>query len=183
MDLGPLPEDLIASYVGNGAPVLLRRAMGPEASDEQVATALDYFIRYYHEHCLDKTVLYPGALDTLRAAHEKKIHLAILTNKPVRISNVILEGLGVKELFFQVYGGNSFPTKKPDPQGLRALIEESKSDAASTVMVGDSSVDIMTARNANVYAVGMTYGLSPESLREVPPDMLLHRMDELIPHL
>ncbi len=183
MELAELPGELVASFVGNGAPVLIRRAMGPEASDEAVDIALEYFIRHYHEHCLDATRLYPGALETLNAAREKRIHLAVLTNKPVRISNVILDGLGLEGVFFRVYGGNSFPAKKPDPIGIETLRGETSVAAERTVMVGDSSVDIQTARNAGVYSVGLTYGLQPESLREVPPSLLLDRMEDLIPHL
>lgn len=183
MELPALPGELVASFVGNGAPVLIRRAMGPEASDEAVDIALEYFIRHYHEHCLDATRLYPGALETLNAAREKRIQLAVLTNKPVRISNVILDGLGLEGVFFRVYGGNSFAAKKPDPIGIETLRGETSVAAERTVMVGDSSVDIQTARNAGVYSVGLTYGLQPESLREVPPSLLLDRMEDLIPHL
>ena len=183
MALPELPGELVASYVGNGAPVLIRRAMGTEASDHAVESALEYFISHYHEHCLDATRLYPGAMDTLNAAREKGIRLAVLTNKPVRISNVILDGLGLEGVFFRVYGGNSFPAKKPDPIGIDTLRAETSAVAERTVMVGDSSVDIQTARNAGVYSVGLTYGLQPESLREVPPTLLLDRMEDLIPHL
>lgn len=183
MQLPSLPGDLVASFVGNGAPVLIRKAMGAEATDAQVETALDYFIRYYHDHCLDATRLYPGTLETLQSAKERKIQLAILTNKPVRISHVILDGLGLEGTFFRIYGGNSFPSKKPDPIGIDTLREESKIAADRTVMVGDSSVDIQTARNARVFSVGLTYGLQPESLQVVPPDLLLDRMEDLIPHL
>lgn len=183
MNLPELPGSLIASYVGNGAPVLIRKAMGPDASEELVAEALDYFVRYYHDHSLDNTRLYPGCQAVLDAAREKDIACAILTNKPVRISRHILDGLGVSQYFFQVYGGNSFPTKKPDPQGLHSLVSEARVQHGETLMIGDSSVDIMTARNAATRSVGLTYGLQPESLREVPPDILLDRMEDLIPHL
>lgn len=183
MQLPHLPGDVVASYVGNGAPVLIRKAMGVEATDQQVETALDFFIRYYHDHCLDATRLYPGAQQTLDMAREKMINLAVLTNKPVRISNIILDGLGLEGVFFRVYGGNSFPAKKPDPIGIDTLRNESGTDAERTLMVGDSSVDIHTARNAKVFSVGLTYGLQPDSLRDVPPDLLLDRMEDLIPHL
>lgn len=183
MQLDALPEALIASYVGNGAPVLIRRAMGPEASDELVEAALAYFIDHYNTHCLDRTVLYPGVLQTLAAARERNIALAVLTNKPVRISNVIVDGLGVGSYFFRVYGGNSFDQKKPDPIGIHKLREESNTPAPKTVMIGDSHVDIQTAINAQVRSVGLTYGLQPESLNTTPPDLLLDRMEDLIPYL
>ncbi len=183
MNLPPLPGPTVASYVGNGAPVLIRKAMGPDASEPLIEEALDFFISHYNDHCLDTTRLYPGTLDTINAAREKNIQLAVLTNKPVRISNVIVDGLGLNGVFFRVYGGNSFAQKKPDPIGIDTLRSESSTPADRTVMIGDSSVDINTARNAKVFSVGLTYGLQPESLIEVPPDLLLDRMEDLIPHL
>jgi len=179
LEMPPLDHALIATYVGNGAPVLIRRAMGPEASQEDIDRALDFFIRYYAQHCLDFTVLYPGvkeALDRLRGA---EVPMAILTNKPVRISYRILEGLGLGEHFFRVYGGNSFERKKPDPVGIDTLLEESGLARESAVMVGDSAVDMRTARNANVQACGVTYGFQPESLKETPPDILVNDLREL----
>ncbi|MDX2269957.1 MAG: HAD-IA family hydrolase [Bryobacter sp.] len=183
LDLPPLPGPTIASYVGNGAPVLIRKALGPTASDETIAAALDYFIRYYHDHSLDQTRLYPGCQEVLAAARARQIPCAILTNKPVKISHHILAGLKVAPYFFQVYGGNSFATKKPDPEGLLSLIREANVSPAHTYMIGDSSVDIQTARNAQTFAVGLTYGLQPESLITVPPDLLLDRMEDLLPYL
>lgn len=181
--LAPLPDATVASYVGNGAPALIQRAMGPQASEAQVAEALDYFVRYYHDHCLDSTRLYPGCLEVLDRARGRGIDLAILTNKPVRISNIILEGLGVREYFFQVYGGNSFAEKKPHPIGIESLMRESRRTTVETVMVGDSAVDINTAINARVRSVGLLYGLQPDSLRETPPTLLLERMEDLLPYL
>src|SRR5262245_19585166 len=105
MGMGPIPNEKVYSYVGNGAPMLIRRVLGPEASEEDIAKALEYFIHYYHDHRLDFTVLYPGvseALDSLAAANVK---MAVLTNKPVRISNLIVEGLNVAHHFGRVYGG------------------------------------------------------------------------------
>ncbi|WP_238325904.1 HAD family hydrolase [Bryobacter aggregatus] len=183
MQMPPLDESLIASYVGNGAPVLIKRAMGEDASQGRVEEALEYFIKYYHDHCLDETRLYPGIAETLQAAQERDIRLAILTNKPVRISNIILDGLGLGSTFFRVYGGNSFLMKKPDPIGIDTLRAESGTPADQTLMIGDSHVDIQTARNAKVYSVGLTYGLQPESLITTPPDLLLDRIEDLIPHL
>ena len=125
MGLPAISEELVSSYVGNGAPVLMRRALGPEASEADVAHGLEFFLKYYKAHMLDNTCLYPGvkeALDRLRAADVK---MAVLTNKPVRISRSIVEGLGLEQHFFQVYGGNSFEQKKPDPIGIETLLSES----------------------------------------------------------
>src|SRR6266404_8652056 len=149
MGMGPIDHELVYSYVGNGAPVLVRRVLGPEASDLDAQRALDFFIRYYGQHCMDNTTLYAGVKDALDSLRGKAI-MAVLTNKPVRISNHILRGLSVGEHFFRVYGGNSFQQKKPDPIGIATLLNETGLPPESAVMVGDSAVDVRTARNAGI---------------------------------
>jgi len=180
MGLGPLTPEIVATYVGNGAPVLIRRALGPEAPQADVDRALDYFIRFYNEHCLDETRLYPGVAETLDAIHESGGRLAVLTNKPVRISNRIVDGLGLSNLFFRVYGGNSFAEKKPHPSGILHLMSESGVSKERTLMVGDSHVDIETAKNAKCKSCGVTWGFQPESLKLVPPDYLVSSASEII---
>jgi phosphoglycolate phosphatase len=179
LDLPPLEHELIYSYVGNGAPVLIRRALGPEASEEVVNNALEYFLSYYREHMLDYTVLYPGVRQTLEKLDNGERRLAVLTNKPVRISAAILEGLSVGRHFFRVYGGNSFEQKKPNPVGIETLLREAGARKERTLMVGDSAVDVQTARNAGIPCCGVTYGFQPESLAECPPDFLIERMDQI----
>jgi len=177
--LEPLPHETVYSYVGNGAPVLIRKALGPAAGDEQVEKGLQFFLNYYRWHMLDNTRLYPGVAESLENwAGGKK--LAVLTNKPERFSRMILEGLGVSSLFARVYGGNSFETKKPDPFGLNRLMGELEVAPSRTLMVGDSAVDVQTARNAGVRSCGVTYGLQPETFQEHPPDLLIDRMEELV---
>jgi len=104
----------------------------------------------------------------------------VLTNKPIRFTLQMLEGLGLDLHFFRVYGGNSFPEKKPDPTGLNALIAESRSDRERTVMVGDSAVDVQTSRNAGARACGVRWGFQPETFVTSPPDFLIDDMRELI---
>jgi phosphoglycolate phosphatase len=111
--------------------------------------------------------------------HESGVKLAVLTNKPVRISQAILDDLGVADLFFQVYGGNSFPEKKPHPMGLEKLMTESATGRERAVMVGDSAVDVKTAKNASVFALGVTFGFQPDTFAAEPPDALIHHMTEL----
>ena len=176
-------RDSIYSYVGNGAPVLVRRALGPEPSEAEAARALDFFIRYYVQHCLDNTTLYPGVRNALERLRGAGLQMAVLTNKPVRISNDIVRRLGVAECFFRVYGGNSFEQKKPHPAGIEALLQESGLSRAETVMVGDSAVDILTARNASVRACGVTYGFQPETFQAEPPDFLVDNMEQLADHV
>src|SRR6266404_5091158 len=178
MKLPPLSDEIISSYVGSGAPVLIRRAL-PDASDHDAVLALRYFLDYYREHMLDATTLYPGvreALDRLRDAH---VPMAILTNKPVRFSMHLINGLELEKHFFRIYGGNSFEEKKPHPIGIETLVAESGADRARTVMVGDSAVDVRTARNANVRACGVSWGFQPETFAEVPPDFIIDDLSQL----
>ena len=179
MGMPPLEDERVCSYVGNGAPVLIRRLLGPEASEAQVQEALEFFIEYYGEHKLEYTVLYPGVREALDRLREARVEMAVLTNKPVRISRAIVEGLGVGAHFRQVYGGNSFDFKKPHPIGVETLMKECGAAPDRTMMVGDSSVDIQTARNALVKSCGVTYGFQPETLQTVPPDLLVDRMEDL----
>ncbi len=179
MGLDPIDEQVAASWVGNGAPVLIRRAMGPEASDAEVDRALVYFLGWYREHMLDNTVLYPGVRDGLDQLRDAGMKMAVLTNKPVRFSRDLVAGLGLAEHFFQIYGGNSFEQKKPHPIGIDTLREEAGSAPDRTLMVGDSAVDIRTARNAGVPCCGVTWGLQPESLKIDCPDLLVSEMEQL----
>lgn len=179
MDLAPIAADLVASYVGSGAPVLIRRLLGPDASEADVQRALSFFLDYYREHMLDNTYLYPGVREALDRLHVAGLQMAVLTNKPVRFSQALVQGLGLGSHFFRIYGGNSFEQKKPDPVGILTLLEESGAAKERTIMVGDSNVDVRTARNAQVMACGVTYGFQPESFEQDPPDLMVDDMQQL----
>jgi phosphoglycolate phosphatase len=175
---GPLPNEQVYSFVGNGAPVLVKRAMGPDASDEEVGQALEFFLDYYRHHALDHTVVYPEVGDALQRMRAAGATLAVLTNKPVKISHRIMQGLGLSSLFFRIYGGNSFDHKKPHRIGIDTLREEAGIAAPDTWMVGDSYVDVQTARNAGVAACGVSWGFQPETFREFPPDILVDHLED-----
>jgi phosphoglycolate phosphatase len=181
-----LPEAVIASYIGDGVSMLVRRALGdPEGDshDEQYVTeAIAFFLNYYRIHKLDYTYVYPGVLESLEAIHttHPEILMAVLTNKPVRPSRDICDHFDLSRFFFQNYGGNSFHTKKPDPHGLQTLIAEATVLAgyaitpAETIMIGDTDIDILTARNCGARSIGCTFGLKPHSLAAASPDHLAH---------
>jgi phosphoglycolate phosphatase len=99
--------------------------------------------------------------------------MAILTNKPVRPAQGICQGLGMADYFLHIYGGDSFPAKKPDPLGLRTLMRQTGAKPEETVMIGDSKVDVQTARNAGVWSLGCAFGFGPQNLMETPPDVLV----------
>lgn len=176
-----LPNEVVASYIGDGAPMLVRRALGDPQDEDFVKTALEYFMSYYREHKLDNTFVYPGVLDTLQAIRQRgALKMAVLTNKPVNPSKGICEGLGLSEFMSQIYGGNSFQTKKPDPHGARVLLEEHGAKPDEAIMIGDSQNDVLTADNAGMFSIGVSYGLSPESLKIHPPDVMIDKAEELL---
>lgn len=175
----PLADETVYSYVGNGAPVLVRRAL-PDRPEEEIQRGLGYFLEYYRDHMLDATTLYPGVREALDELLAGNVKMAVLTNKPVRFSEHLIKGLGLDGHFFRIYGGNSFEEKKPHPKGIELLMEESGIGRAQTIMVGDSAVDIMTARNAQVRACGVSWGFQPESFADAPPDFVIDNMNELV---
>ncbi len=176
-----LPEEVIASYVGDGAPMLVRRALGDPKHDTLLRQALEFFLVYYRQHKLDHTTVYEGvipALETLQNGGSRK--MAVLSNKPVVPSRQIVEALGLGTFFVKTYGGNSFETKKPDPLGAQTLMEESGVGPQQTAIVGDSSIDVITGRNAGMWTCGVTYGFAPHTLCEAPPDVVIDAPGELV---
>ena len=185
--LKKLRNPVIASYVGNGASILIRRALATakHVAEDQIeeplhATAYGFFLDYYRAHKLDFTYAYAGVLEALQALRE--LHdqpggtartMAVLTNKPVRPARGICEGLGMASYFLHIYGGDSFPKKKPYPFGLLQLMQETGAKPEETVMIGDSKVDVETARNAGVWSVGCAFGFGPQNLMEIPPDVVV----------
>jgi phosphoglycolate phosphatase len=179
-----LPDEVIASYVGDGAPILIQRALGGEKVDEAlVRKGLEFFLSYYREHKLDHTTVYPGIAEALAAIQNSgngmPRKMAVLSNKPVNPSRAIVEALGLRPFFSQIYGGNSFATKKPDPEGARKLLEESGVRPEEAAIVGDSHVDIETGRNAGLWTVGVSYGFAPHTLEGVKPDLSIDMPKEL----
>ena len=170
--------------MGDGAPALIRRALGARADDEQlVGAGLEHFLSYYREHKLDHTRIYDGINEALVAirnsSNGRPRRMAVLSNKPVKPSRAIVEALGLGEFFPIVYGGNSFATKKPDPEGAHTILRETASQPTETLIVGDSHTDVSTGRNAGLWTCGVTYGFSPETLQQTPPDVLLDSPAEL----
>jgi phosphoglycolate phosphatase len=181
MGRASLPHELIYSFVGNGAAVLVRRALGDSVTDAEAEEGHRFFLAYYRDHMLDNTVTYPGVREALEALGHHP--MAVLTNKPVRFSEKILEGLGIASYFRFVYGGNSFETKKPDPEGMNVILRAFQLQPSEVMLVGDSDVDVRTARNAGTWACGVSYGLGLESMRAHPPDIMLDNMSELPAYL
>src|ERR1700726_1325629 len=177
-----LDGNVIASYVGDGAPALVRRAVGDTDDEALFRTALEYFLGYYRLHKLDHTTVYEGVAEALASVADStngvRRQMAVLSNKPVNPSRDIVQALGLGDFFVRVYGGNSFTTKKPDPLGVRTILRETGMAADEALMIGDSSVDVLTGRNAGLWTCGVTYGFAPHTLAVAPPDELVDHPQE-----
>jgi phosphoglycolate phosphatase len=176
-----LDEETISGYIGHGAPLLVSRALGSGAKEEELRHALQFFLGYYEEHKLDTTCAYAGVKEALVELSRKKVPMAVLTNKPVKISVRILEALDLASYFRVIYGGNSFETKKPDPFGAIKILNEFGAAPRETMVVGDSEVDVQTARNAGTVAVAVNYGFGVHDRTQHPADIYLEQLSDLVP--
>jgi len=191
-----LPNALIAGYIGDGAAMLVRRALGDPGdldsktkdSGEVFRRTFEFFLEHYRLHKLDNTQCYPGVVESLTAMRERhpRLPMAVLTNKPVNPSREICAALGIAPFFFQNYGGNSFASKKPDPEGLLTLIAEANALLSAAMplhpeevtMIGDSDVDVLTAHRCGARALGCLFGLAPQSLLAAGPDLTVEHASE-----
>jgi phosphoglycolate phosphatase len=173
-----LSTETIAGYIGHGAPQLIASTLGPGSSEADRNAALSIFLAHYEKHNLDATCAYPGVEEALVAL--SKYPMAVLTNKPLKMSVQILEGLALAKYFSGIYGGDSFEKKKPDPSGALSILRELSTDPSHAAMVGDSDVDIQTARNAKMKAVAVTYGFGNYDHLANPADLYLDRLTQLL---
>ena len=176
-DAPALPEDVVRTFIGSGARVLITRSVAEAGLTRSVDEVLTLFLDEYRRGLLDATRLYPGTEDALSRLRDRR--LAVLTNKPGDMSRAILEGLGVADRFFRIYGAGDVDARKPDPAGLRRIAEEAGVDVQTAVMVGDSGIDVRTGRAAGALTAGVTYGFDVDSFRDDPPDFLVSSLTEL----
>ena len=176
---GPdLTDDEIKDCVGTGLHALIKQVFRTE--DEKLADRGSKLYReYYKKHMLDHTKLYPGAREFLEYFKDRK--QAVITNKPNPFSSQILEALGVAHFFIAILAGDNGLPFKPDPAAIRHLIEETDAMAEEVIFVGDSPIDIQSARNAGVEIVTLSHGFASETaLREARPDHIVRDFKELL---
>ena len=170
-----LPLDTVTKMIGEGAKVLIRRALAAAAIPED-PEAIGRFLEIYDSKLLDHTRPYDGITDVVRAARAHA-RVSVLTNKPLAPSEKVLAGLGMRELFDDVIGSDGPFPRKPDPAGLRALMERAGAAPGQTLMVGDSRVDYETAKNAGTGCCLVTYGFTNHTLDGNPTDGALVATD------
>ncbi len=172
IDHPPISDEEIYSYVGNGVRPLIERAVAASGGGNSLDTAIKHFQKIYLAHLLDTTILFDGILEVLRHFESKK--MAVASNKPYLYVTKILSGLHVNDLFISVKGGDSLPTRKPDPEMLNVILQEAETSADRAVFIGDSAVDIQTGKNAGIRTIGVSYGFRPVAeLIKSAPDLLV----------
>jgi phosphoglycolate phosphatase len=172
-----LPHQRIYSYVGDGATMLIRRAVG-ENGNGVLPAVIEAFLADYRRRLLDTTLPYPGVAESL-GEWSGRFEMAVLTNKPIDMTRAILSGLSLDGHFVDVLGGDSLDSKKPNPEGLLHIMKMRKAHPGETLMVGDSRNDVLAGRGAGVRSCGVTYGLGAGGFAEHPPDFTVGRFPEL----
>ena len=180
-------EDIIHGWVGNGALMLVQRALSGKRTvdacldDALVQNALDIFLKYYAKNLCNETVPYTHVKTTLNTLKDKGYRLSIVTNKPYAFVEPILDGLGMNGLFELILGGDSLPLKKPDPAPLLHVCEELDILVERCVMVGDSKNDILAANTCSMQSVGVTYGYNyGEDIGVYNPTVIIDDFSELL---
>jgi phosphoglycolate phosphatase len=172
LSLEPLDSSLVRGYIGDGATLLVKRALPQKLFSEG---NLRRFLDLYGDHLLDRTTIYPGIRDFLDLQRGKK--MGVVTNKPLRFARRLLEALGLLPFFPVVVGGESCAAKKPDPAPVLMALKELGSIPAGTVFIGDHHTDLQAGRGAGVhtcfcaYGIGLSGGVSFDFLAETPADL------------
>jgi len=178
--LGTVPTECVRAFVGDGAHMLLKRALGlfkQDVPDAQIEQAVRLHLEYYRAHACDRTRLYPGVRETLPLLGGVK---TIVTNKPTAPSRMIVETLGVAEHFGAVCGADAFPKTKPDPMPILAMVERFGVEPGQTLMVGDGAQDIQAGKAAGVRTCGAAYGFrGAAALELLRPDYIIGAFCEL----
>lgn len=175
----PLSMPEVRRMVGDGAPVLVARALAARHCEADPTQAAQIFMRHYESDATSLTTAFPDVHEALQALQAAGIPLAVCTNKPARITADILSRLGLAQYFARVIGGDSLPFRKPDPRMLLTLLEGFAARPESSLLVGDSEVDAATARSAGVPFVLVKHGYRRGPAEEIPCMAALEGFGEL----
>ena len=168
----------VRSYIGDGANILVKKIF-PGASDEDLKKAFIEFKEHYLEHPVDNTKAYPSIVEMLDKLKDKQ--KAVLTNKPEAISRKILKKLGIESYFSVVWGGDTGPFRKPDPDPIHKILAQLNVKPGEAVLIGDGINDIRAAKSAGIKTVGLGYGYSEKSkILDLKPDYFADTPQELL---
>jgi len=177
--LPPLALEQVINMVGEGALLLVERALGPDIPSDRIDEALAAYLDHYWDACLDETRLYPG-IEEMLAVLAGSYPLALLSNKGESLSRKVLAGLGLDRFFREILGGDSLPTRKPDPSGLRLVAERLGFPVERVMLVGDTRIDAETAQNAGSPFALVEWGFPrPPGVDALKADLRVARAGEL----
>lgn len=187
-DLPKAPEELVLTWIGNGADILIARALdwakaqtGRSLSDEQIKTLKYRFGIYYGENLCNLSHLYPNVKTTLEQLHAQGYILAVVTNKPTKHVQPVLQAFGIDHLFSELLGGQSLPAIKPHPAPLYYLCGKFGLYPKEILFVGDSKNDILAAHSAGCSVVGLTYGYNYNiPISEANPDWVFDDFADIL---
>lgn len=178
--LPPHSMEEIRQFIGNGIRLLICRAMPEGTPEAEIDAALDDFKAYYAAHIHDRTVPYDGIPQLLTALRKRGIQVAVLSNKIDSASQQLIEYF-FPEKTDVVFGEHVGVPRKPDPTSCRMVMQQLGVQPEQVLYVGDSGTDMQTAKNAGLYAVGVTWGFrSKEVLLENGADVLVHRPEQIL---
>ena len=183
MHLRPLRQDVVATYVGKGSEVLVRRALSDDLDEtieqQRLAEGLALFYQYYHAVNGDKTVIYDGVLDGLKSFRETGARMAVVTNKPGEFTEPLLVRTGLAGFFEHAVSGDTCPRKKPDPMPLQHACQLLGGQPQDTLVVGDSRNDVQAARSAGMTVVAVPYGYNEgQGVQNLDADAIVASIDE-----
>jgi phosphoglycolate phosphatase len=176
--LPPLGVSEVERLVGRGVHVLVERALGRERADVH-DEGVRLFLEHYGAHCLDQTRPYPGMVDLLEGLLAHGARVGVVTNKPESLTRKILGGLDLLDDMAAVVGGDTFPERKPHPRGVEWVLARCDATRSQALLVGDSPIDLATARAAGVAFCGALWGFDPGKLRAEEPDLVAGNAAEL----
>ena len=183
-----LPQELIREFVGNGADMLVKRALvgkkeiiDGEIKEDYFQNAKELLLKYYAQNLNQKTILYPDVIDTLDKLKEQGYTLALATNKPIEFVPDILEYFNLDSYFKVTLGGGSTKHKKPNPEILLKICNDLNIPSSKSLMVGDSSSDILAAKAANMDSIALTYGYNQGiNLEDLEPTVICNSFKTIL---
>ncbi len=182
MNLASIPEEVIYSHVGHGVRDLMQGAIQAahgEEAESAYLKAMELFDKYYCENLTRHTRLFPGMQGFLQR-HQAK-DMAVITNKPQKYTDPIIDGLNLRGFFGPVLGREACPDPKPHPAPVYKVLETYPVNKARAVIIGDTEVDIEAGRRAGIKTCGVLYGFgNPELVKAAQPDFVAETVDELL---
>jgi len=179
-----LPLSVIYSHVGNGVRELLKDSVREADNGVDFSEAVKHFRKIYPKRLLDTTVMFDGVKEQLDHFFSKNKVMAVASNKPAEYVNPVIDGLGMRKYFAEVFGGNSLKTKKPEPEMINTILKNTGIIKEDAVFIGDSAVDIEAGKNSSIKTIGCTYGFrSKEEIIKSMPDIVIEhpkQMSEVI---